>query len=277
MTGATGFIGRALLQHLCERGHHVTIINRAILGEYQKLPLQRIIDGCDVVINLAGESIDQRWRQSVKMRIMESRASATRAIVSAMNKSPRPKLLISTSAVGIYPSSGCHNDYSRLRANTFLADVCHSWEGETSRLEERHALSICRFGVVFAKDGGAFPKLTPLVRFGAMFRVGSLSRHLSWIDRDDLCRAIEFIMESEDMRGSINICSPEFTTQEHLINASRASVTISIPTFLLRLLRGEAAEMVLHSCCTTPQRLTSAGFNFESPTIASFFEKVKAQ
>ncbi len=275
ITGASGLIGGALTQHLEECGHEIFAITRTMLRGEQQKALQHTIEQSEVVINLAGESIDQRWSPAAKLRIIESRTRTTRTVVAAINRCSSPKHLISASAVGIYPSIGCHNDYSRLRGNTFLTDVCQAWEAEANRLEPHHTLSITRFGVVLTPKGGALNKMTATARFGFMPKFGAPTRHISWIDIDDLTRAIAYIIESSELHGAINLCAPELTTQALFLRAVDAPIRITLPLSILRLIRGEASILISQSCCTTPLRLTSAGFTFNSPTIESLFEKIK--
>ncbi len=278
--GADGFIGTRLSQHLTEHNNIVIPILREHLQ--QELShgvhhdLQEIIDSCNVIINLAGESIDQRWTSSAKQRILESRVHTTRTIISAINYSKTPKLLINASAVGIYPQEGCHTDYSRLRGTSFLTDVCRAWEKEAMRLDPKHDLVITRFGVVFDMNGGALPKMLATKRFGFLARVGAPNRHLSWIDREDLVRAISHIIQRNDLRGIINLCAPEYTSQELFLSSARSSFMsvkciITIPEFLLRLLRGEAAALIMEGQCSTPEKLLKSDFHFQSPTITQFF------
>lgn len=270
ITGATGFIGQRLHQYLLQCGDRVLPITREVIGAKSDRALLRIINSSDVVINLAGESIDQRWTPSTKLRILESRIHTTRRLVSAINKADTPKHLISASAVGIYPSGGCHTDYSRLRASNFLADLCYAWEGEAKRLDPHNTLTITRFGVVFSREGGAYPRLTSTSCLGIMPRFGSSAKHLSWIDREDLVRAIRFIMLRTDLRGVMNLTAPELTTQALFLRAVKAPIVIPIPLSILRFCCGESADLVLQDCCTLPQHLLDAGFKFHSPTIADF-------
>ncbi len=269
ITGATGFIGRALHQHLTQRGETVNIIGRELLHLSHVSELRRIINRSDVIINLAGETIDQRWSPTSKSRIIESRTRTTRTIVSAINRARDPKLLISASAVGIYPTTGCHNDFSRQRGRSFLTEVCRAWEGEAQRLDPRHSLTITRFGVVLAPDGGALKRMMATARFGFMMRFGGADSRISWISREDLIRAILYIIECDTLRGIVNICATEQTTQQQLMDAI-APITLPLPSPLLRLLIGEAAEVVLANCCATPHRLITSGFKFTYPTIESY-------
>ncbi len=280
--GADGFIGSRLTEHLTEHHNQVFSIERRHLRQelHDGLhsDLQAIVGECTVIINLAGESIDQRWSLTAKQRIIESRVLTTRVIVTAINAAKTPKLLINASAVGIYPQEGCHNDYSRLRGSSFLTDVCRAWEKEAKRLDPKHDLAITRFGVVLAKEGGALPKMLSTARFGFLAQVGAPNRHFSWIDREDLVRAMSYIMQRNDLRGIINLVAPEYTSQRQFLEAARGAISsvkfiIPIPQFLLRLLRGEAASLVLEGQCATPQKLLNAGFKFLSPTVAELFER----
>lgn len=274
ITGATGFIGQALSHYFAERGDEVTPITRAMLRLEGQDILQQIIDHSDVVINLAGESIDQPWSSAAKLRIIESRTITTRTIVAAINRSQRSKRLISTSAVGIYPSEGCYKESDEVpHTDSFLAEVCRAWEAEARELNARHSLAIARFGVVFSPDGGALPKMIATRKFGFIIRIGSPSRHISWIDRRDLVRAISHLVDRKDLKGIFNLCAPELTTQQLFLAATKSPIIIPLPESLFRVMRGEAADLVLSNCCAAPLRLMESGFEFLSPTIADFFNQ----
>ncbi len=275
ISGATGFIGSRLTQYLTQIGHTVTPIYKDIFNSSSKVPLQKLIEQSDIVVNLAGENIDQKWTPTSKMRIIESRTRTTRAIVTAINQTSHPKLLISASAVGIYPLTGCHTDYSRHRGGTFLSCVCRAWEGEAAKLDPKHSLAITRFGVVLTPREGVFERLTSTLHLGFLPRIGDLNNHLSWVDREDLVRAIALIMVRDDLRGAINICAPEITLQRDFINAANPIFTIPISPRIIRAIKGEAADLILKGCCTIPKKLIDAGFIFNTPTIKDLFDKAK--
>ncbi|MFI3328414.1 MAG: TIGR01777 family oxidoreductase [Rikenellaceae bacterium] len=280
--GADGFIGSHLTEHLTKHNNQIFAIKRHHLLQEMvhgiHTDLQAIIEECSVIINLAGETIDQRWSAAAKQRIIESRVQTTRTIVAAINRTKTPKLLINTSAVGIYPSEGCHNDYSRAKSRSFLTQVCRAWEKEATRLDPKHDLAITRFAVVLDKNGGALPKILSTAKFGFLAQIGSPQRNFAWVDREDLVRAIAHIINHNDLRGTINICAPEQTTQQNLLNAAKkqllqVKIVIPIPQFIIKLIRGEAATLILKGECVVPEKLLKSGFTFLSQGIESFFER----
>ncbi len=277
ISGATGFIGSRLTRYLMDRGHTIYPLGRELFAAQTLKPLRKIIDQVDVVINLAGTPIDRRWSRRHKEAMLESRIITTRKIVQAINRSRDEKTLISASAVGYYPSVGCYDESSRVENYTFLSYICRLWEGEAMKLKGGSRLVITRFGVVFSHTAGALSKMLSTKEFGFLTRVGALERPITWVDREDLVRALDFIVENESVEGLINIVSPSFTLQRDLLEAAKRRynirVVIPVPPFLLRLLYGQSTEVITHGQCVTSHRLQDAGFEYKSVNIFDFFKR----
>ena len=161
MTGATGYIGKHLSSYLTEKGgHRVIPLGRSMFREGMSGLLIQTLAHCDVVINLAGAPINKRWTPEYKQELFNSRIVVTNRIIRALNAvKTKPKLMISASAVGYYPSEAEVDEYTRTRGEGFLSDLCYAWEKEAKHCPEPTRLVITRFGVVLSPDGGAMQQM----------------------------------------------------------------------------------------------------------------------
>jgi len=266
ITGATGFIGRAVAEHLRSSGHIV----RAISLRGSLAP--DALAGANAVINLAGEPVAQRWTASARDKILRSRVEGTQALVAAMRAQP-PQVLISASAVGYYGSRG--DDIlieSAPPAQDFLGRVAVAWE-EAALAAEPLGVRVARIriGMVLGKGGGALAKMLLPFRLGVGGRLGSGKQWMSWIHIDDLMELIAFLMKESTVRGVFNATSPfpvpnrEFT--QALAEAVHRPAIIPVPVFGLKLALGEMAEVVLASQRAIPDAAQRAGFVFQHPDI----------
>ena len=157
MTGATGYIGKHLSNYLTEKGgHRIIPLGRSMFREGMSGYLIQTLTHCDVVINLAGAPINKRWTPEYKQELFNSRIVVTNRIIRALNAvKTKPKLMISASAVGYYPSEAEVDEYTRTRGEGFLSDLCYAWEKEAKHCPEPTRLVITRFGVVLSPDGGS--------------------------------------------------------------------------------------------------------------------------
>jgi uncharacterized protein len=262
VSGGSGFIGRALVERLRQRGDDVRVLKR---GEAAT---------AEVAINLAGETIGKRWTRERKQRILASRVDTTNALVDA-----HPRVLISTSGVGYYGLCGDEIlDESSPAGGGFLAEVTRQWEAAARRAEAFARVVIFRYGVVLGRGGALEPMMRPF-RFGAGGPVGSGQQWMSWVDRDDVIRAIEWAIDNPSVRGTYNITSPEPVRNRDFARAlGRAMHRPSIlpaPAFALRLLFGEMAdEILLGGQRAVPARATREGFTFRYPTLVESLRHV---
>jgi len=266
ITGASGFIGSSLAEHLRRSGHIVRAISlRAALPP-------DALAGVNAVINLAGEPVAQRWTISARDKILRSRIEGTQALVAAMRTQP-PQVLISASAVGYYGSRGDEIlTESAPPARDFLGRVAVAWE-EVAQAAEPLGVRVARIriGVVLGKGGGALSKMILPFRLGVGGQLGSGKQWMSWIHIDDLMELIAFLMKESTVRGVFNATSPfpvtnrEFT--QALAEAVHRPAIIPVPAFALRLALGEMAEIVLASQRAIPDAAQRAGFVFEHPDI----------
>ena len=266
ITGATGFIGHAVAEHLRSSGHIVRAVSlRGTLAP-------EALAGVNAVINLAGEPVAQRWTASSRDKILRSRVEGTQALVAAMRAQP-PQVLISASAVGYYGSRGDEILIeSSPPAQDFLGRVAVAWE-EAAQAAEPLGVRVARIrlGMVLGKGGGALSKMLLPFRLGVGGRLSSGKQWMSWIHIDDLMELIVFLLKESTVRGVFNATSPfpvnnrEFT--QALAEAVHRPAIIPVPAFALRLALGEMAEILLASQRAIPDAAQRAGFVFEHPDI----------
>lgn len=278
ISGATGFIGKHLVTFFMELGHNVVPLNRYIFKEEKFETLAQTLTQCDVVINLAGAPINKRWTPQYKQELYDSRINVTRYIIRALNSNPtKPKVMISTSAVGYYSSQGTSDEYSNKRGSGFLTELCETWEQEARRCPPETRLVITRFGIVLSPDGGAMRQMLLPLKMKFAAAIGPGSQYFPWISINDLCRAMAFIIENNSMTGIVNLVSPDRLTQltftRALKKAYHAWTTIVIPRYCFRLLYGESATFLTTGQDVKPTRLIESGFKFEDAGIKQFLQK----
>ncbi|HSP67555.1 MAG TPA: TIGR01777 family oxidoreductase [Bryobacteraceae bacterium] len=273
ITGASGFIGRAVAEHLRRSGHIVRAVSlRAALPP-------DALAGVNAVIHLAGEPVAQRWTASARDKILRSRVEGTEILVAAMRAQP-PQVLVSASAVGYYGSRGDEILIeSAPPAQDFLGRVATAWE-EAAQAAEPLGVRVARIriGMVLGKGGGALARMLLPFRLGVGGRLGSGKQWMSWIHIDDLIRLIVFLMKESTVRGVFNATSPFPVTNREFTRALAEAVhrpaIIPVPAFALRLALGEMAEVLLASQRAIPDAAQRAGFVFEHPDIFTALAQV---
>ncbi|HMC23604.1 MAG TPA: TIGR01777 family oxidoreductase, partial [Thermoanaerobaculia bacterium] len=231
--------------------------------------------GADVVINLAGENVGGgRWTAERKRRILESRLNATDALVEAMRRTPdKRRVFISASAVGYYGLRGDEivGETSPSGAG-FLAEVTRRWEDAAHRAENIARLVIFRFGVVFGPNGGALQKMLLPFQLGVGGPIGSGRQWMSWVDLEDVLRAMEWAIDRQQVKGTYNITAPEPVRNRDFARVLGRVVHrpsfMPTPGFVLRLVFGQMAdEVLLGGQRVMPSRATAEGlrFNYAAP------------
>ncbi|MHB8462393.1 MAG: TIGR01777 family oxidoreductase [Vulcanimicrobiaceae bacterium] len=272
IVGASGFIGKHLAAALAARGD--TVVTASIRGDVRAAAEH--LQGCEVVVNLAGESVAQRWTPDVKKRISDSRVVATRSLVSALaGFQSAPRRYISASAVGYYGTSldATFTEASPV-GQDFLAGVCLEWETEAYKATQAGmAVALMRTGLVLGTDGGALPQLLAPFRLGLGGVVGSGQQWYSWIHIDDMIGL--YLMAIDGADGVFNATAPHpvrnraFT--EALAHALHRPAILPVPAFAMHLLFGDGATVVLDGQRVLPVRAQQAGYRFRHETIDTAF------
>ncbi len=293
VTGASGFIGRALARELGGGGYDVVGLTRRRGDGADGLPEGQVfvpwdgrtaegwghlVEGALAVVNLAGDNLaDGRWTAAKKERILRSRTDAGRAVVEAVREARvRPRVLVQASAVGFYGPAGDELlDESSLPGSGFLAGVVREWEDSTKAVESLGVRrAVVRTGLVLGAGGGVWPRLALPFRFFAGGPLGRGRQGFSWIALEDGVRAIRFLIESERLSGAFNLTAPGPLRQKDfcrvLGRALGRPCWLPAPAPLLRLLFGEKArETLLSGQFVLPRRLEAAGFAFRHPDAGS--------
>jgi len=282
LSGGTGLIGRHLIAKLNE-DYEITVITRdpkrakrLLSDSINALRIEDIshVNDYEVIVNLAGEPIaDKRWTDAQKQRICDSRWNITTRLVELINEaiSP-PRVFISGSAIGIYGRQGdtpITEDFSDF-VEDFSREVCKKWEDIANKAETR--VCLLRTGVVLADDGGALSKMLMPFRLGLGGPIGDGKQFMSWIHIEDMVRAIVFLIEHNKCSGPFNLTSPKpasnaFFAHKLCKRLDRPCI-FTTPVFAVKLLMGEASELVVYGQKVIPTRLEAAGFHFSYPVLA---------
>ena len=274
LCGGSGFCGRLLTAFFTERGDDVTVVSRADSG-WENLPA--LLDGADAVINLAGRSVNCRYNEKNRAEIYASRLDTTQKVgeAIALCQNP-PKVWLNASSATIYRHV-LDRDMDEITGEIgegFSVDVCQRWEEaffdaptpETRKVALRAAM------VMAPGDESVFGAFLGLARAGLAGPMAGGAQYVSWIHGRDFCRAVQFLIEREDLSGPVNLSSPNpLPNREFLAVLRRAvGVPVWLPTtaWMLKLgafLRGTETELLLKSRRVAPGRLLEAGFAFDFP------------
>ena len=233
----------------------------------------RQVDGADAVVNLAGENLSSgRWTTRQKQAIRESRVNAGKAIVQAVQEAhQKPHVLIQISGVGAYGTSEkAVFTETDPYGGDFLSSITRNWEASTLPLESLGVRRvIARSGVVFSLAAGAFPRLLLPFKFFLGGPLGSGHQWLSWIHLEDEVRALRFLIENEQAAGIFNVAAQPVTNREfaHALGEQmHRPAFFAVPSFMIRLLLGEMAVMVLEGQNVSNAKLTDLGFTLKYAT-----------
>ncbi|KAJ1407402.1 hypothetical protein SESBI_24328 [Sesbania bispinosa] len=285
VTGATGFIGRRLVQKLHAENHSVHVLTRSkskaeLIFPVKDFPGIKIaeepewkdsIQSSTGVVNLAGMPISTRWSSEIKKEIKQSRIRVTSKVVELINSVPddiRPKVLVSATAVGYYGTSETQVfDEQSPSGNDYLAEVCREWESTALRANGDVRVALIRIGVVLGKDGGALAKMIPLFKMFAGGPLGSGKQWFSWIHLDDIVNLIYEALSNPSYKGVINGTAPNPVRFSELCDQlgyvlGRPS-WLPVPDFALKAVLGEGASVVLEGQRVLPTQAKKLGFPFK--------------
>jgi len=276
ITGGSGFIGRALCEHLGGQNHDLVTLGRGLDSDFQWTPATGLLDSkahqnIEAVVHLAGENVGKsRWTAAKKKRILDSREKGTRLLCEAMaNAEVPPKVLLSASAVGFYGSQGdVVMDETSPAGSDFLATVCQRWEAACQpAIDAGIRVVQLRFGVVLSPEGGALKEMRLPFSLGLGGRIGSGAQWMSWIALPDVIRVIEHALNDKNFSGPMNVAAGAVSNADFtqaLGQALRRPTWFPLPEFLARLVFGEKADaMLLASTRAEPKKLRASGFEFQ--------------
>ena len=289
VTGASGFLGSRLSDALLARGDEVVGLSRDADRARRSNPtvtwhpwnatVERppavAIEGADAVANLIGEPIDQRWTDEAKQRIRDSRERATKNLVDSLSASdPRPRALVSQSAVGYYGDRGdAIADESTPAGTSFDAAVCVAWESAARAAEELGMrVAITRTGLPLDPNGGLLKQLLLPFRLGLGGPIAGGRQYMPWIHVDDWVRLVLWAVDGDDRGGTYNATAPNPVTNAELSKTlgrvlGRPAV-MPIPKLAMKLRFGnELGEVVAGGQRAIPRRALDAGFEFAHPEL----------
>ena len=296
ITGGTGLIGSALASSLVEENHEVIVLSRAPMKADNLPPAVQVVewdarsakgwghlaDGADAIVNLAGENLAEgRWTDARKERIRHSRLNAGRAVVEAVEgANNKPQLIIQASGVNYYGTRQAGEiGEDAPPGDDFLADICIEWEASTAPVEEMGVRRvIIRTSPVLSTEGGAVPRMLPPFKMFVGGPVGSGDQGFSWIHLADAVAAIRFLLENPAASGPFNLTAPNPVTNAHFSQAFGKALHrpafMPVPGFMLKLIYGEMATVILEGQLAVPVRLTELGFTFQFPHIEGALQEL---
>jgi uncharacterized protein (TIGR01777 family) len=281
VTGATGFLGRPLIQALQARGDQILALSRsraaipgAQAGYFEAgQPLEPgALDGVDAVVHLAGEPVAKRWTATYKDRLIRSRVEGTRTIAQAL-RGTHVRVLISASATGYYGPHGAEElDESSPSGADFLSGLCRAWEEAAQPARDAGVRVVHpRIGIVLHPEGGALAKMLTPFRMGVGGRLGSGEQYMSWIHRADLLSLFLFALDHDALRGPINGTAPQPVTNAEFTRALGRALhrpaVMAAPGFAIKLAMGEASDILLTGQRVLPKKGLAAGFSFAHPSL----------
>jgi uncharacterized protein (TIGR01777 family) len=287
VTGASGLLGRRLVERLVARGDEVRSLSRRpptgtpsgithIEGDVTVPgPWQARVAGTDAVVHLAGEPLDaRRWTAAQKARLLASREAGTRHVVEGMTGGdPRPRVLVSASAVGLYGARGEEElDEGAPAGSGFLADLCQRWEAEARRAEGAGVRVVSlRLAVVLSGRGGALSKLKPAFALFAGGPLGDPDAWFPWIHEDDAIGLLLHALDDDRCRGPINGVAPGAVRMRGFAQAIgrvlHRPALLPVPQAALRLLLGELATALNPGQKVIPRAALAAGYHFVHPDL----------
>lgn len=284
--GGTGLIGRSLVNYWSQDGHELIVVTRSPAmaraqnngkkvqviswSELAYSPIE--CQNADAVVNLAGESINQRWTSMARNRILSSRIVPARRIAKWAGRLPhRLPIYISASGISIYGPSltGTFDEMSSAGGEDFLADVVYQWEVAADSVPAQRCVKL-RIAPVLANEGGAYPRIKLPYLLGVGGRIGTGKQPFSWIHITDMVRLIDFVLH-DAIEGSVNASSPESVTNDDfgrtLAKVYRRAHWLPLPAAVLKLLFGEMSTLLLEGQRVYPAKALEHGFTFRYGTL----------
>lgn len=297
ITGGTGFIGSKLTHAFRKDRHHVYILTRQEQtsehpyihyikyddNNFNNLDWTKDLpDDFDLVYNLAGASLNNKWTEEYKELILSSRLNMTNMLCKWLEKSGiKPLAFINASAVGYYPTSEIveYDEFDKLSSTNFLSDVVNQWEAAAAKLEMLGIRVVySRFGLVLDKDNGALPTMAKLYKANIGGDIGTGKQWYSWVHIDDVINALLFIGVNQEVSGPVNVTAPVQVRQHEFSKVLSAVLGkpnfIKTPAFLIDKVLGERALLVTEGQKVHPRVLLNSDFKYLYPTLEQAIEDI---
>lgn len=294
ISGGTGLVGKKIISLLHQRGDEVIILTTrkdSLVKEGTPVywnPEQwlthtnwneeaqralKAMEGANAVIHLAGFNVANRWTEENKRKMVQSRLDSTSCLVKMIQAlHAMPEVFVSASAVGIYSSSDTLQSETAPSGEHFLGKLSSDWEHASFPLDASTRRVVLRIGVVLDAQDGAVAKMLPFFRLGLGSATGSGKQWMSWIHLEDLARMFIFAIDQAQVRGVYNAVSPEPCTNAAFSKAlakalHRPFFLPPVPAFLLKIVFGEMASMLLVSQRISSKKIQDVGFEFRYPHV----------
>jgi hypothetical protein len=285
ITGATGLIGKKLANALVNRGDEVIIFTRNtdkaksifpnameyVEWNYRRPDLWKSkLEYVDAVIHLAGINLfSKRWDESFKKAVLESREVSTKNLVEAIKScAHKPEVFISASGIGYYGNCGeAILDEKSPNGNDFLSDVCEVWENESRKISEFGIRNVqIRTGLVLSPEDGALKQMIPAFKLFVGGPLGNGKQWSSWLHIDDIVGIYLHAIDNKNLSGAVNASSPNPVRMREFANTLgkvlKRPALFPVPKFILRLVVGEAGEVVTASQRVSVEKLLKSGYKF---------------
>jgi uncharacterized protein len=285
LTGGTGFIGSLLVKELIRKEYHCYVVSRnhtesqipqVTFITWDQLTSDSFNEQIDIVINLAGESINSgRWTNETKDKILQSRIQSTSKLITWLERQAhRPNLLINASAIGFYGTSETKTftENDKPTSTDFLATTVRSWENVAIKAEELGIRTVlARFGIVLGLEGGALPKMILPYKLFIGGPIGSGTQWMSWIHLKDVVGLIVHSIENKEIHGPMNFVSPIPVTMKEfskvLSNSLHRPNLLKVPEFALQMLLGEMSMLILEGQKVSPTIALQTNYNFQFTSL----------
>lgn len=287
ISGGTGLIGKAITKHLLFLGHEVRVLSRnpqskdGVKAFFWNVEKQEIDEaafvGVEHIIHLAGSVIaDKRWTDERKKDILNSRVNSINLICSVIKKNNiKLKSFVGASAVGIYGMETSETIYmeSQIGKDDFLTATCIAWEASYNQIEQFSGkMANIRVGVVLSKEGGALKKMLPIFKLGLGSAIGNGKQYMPWIHIEDLALVFCEGLFNSKISGTYNAVAPQYITNLYFskqlaLSLNKPFIMPHVPSFLLKLMYGEMANIVLQGSRVSCKKLTDSGFVFKFPDL----------
>ena len=282
LTGASGLVGTRLTEMLLQKGYQVSHLGRttkkgAVLSYVWNVERNEIdskaFEGVDAIVHLAGAGVaDKRWNDERKKEILDSRVHSSALLYEQLKKSNHQvKTFVSASAIGLYGFADTTSVFSEesLPANDYLAQVVKRWEESVDQINTLGLRVVkLRIGIVLSEKGGALAEMSKPIRLGVGAPLGTGNQYLSWIHLDDLCRMFIHALENEKCVGAYNAVAPNWVTNREMTKAiahvlKRPLLLPPVPAFVLKMIVGEMADIVLGGSKVSAKKMMDTGFQFQ--------------
>lgn len=296
IAGGSGFLGNILIQNLKSYVEEIVVLSRTVKTSYENIHFikwngktiagwSKEVDGCDVLINLSGRSVDCRYNKKNKSEILTSRINSTKVLGKAIQQSTHPpQIWINSSTATIYRHSMDKkmNEVTGELGHGFSVEVAKAWEAAFFSFNTPKTRKVAlRTSIVLGKEGGAITPIKNLAKLGFGGKQGNGKQFVSWIHEKDFAKSVLFIIKNENITGVINIVAPTPTTNETLMEKIRHKMAIPFGIPLNRIflemgarLINTETELILKSRNVIPTKLIEAGFEHDFSTLDSALDNL---